>query len=35
MNEGMNIVDSSTYTNQYQLLISSPTATTNSTIQTI
>jgi hypothetical protein len=35
MNEGMNIVDSSTYTNQYQLLISSPTLTTNSTLQTI
>ncbi len=35
MNEGMNIGDASTYTNQYQLLISAPTLTTNSTLQTI
>jgi hypothetical protein len=35
MNGGMSIVDASTYTNQYQLLISAPTLTTNSTLQTI
>jgi hypothetical protein len=35
INERMNIVDRSTYTNQYQLLISSPTLTPNSTLQTI
>jgi hypothetical protein len=31
----MNIVDASTYTNQYQLLVNPPTLTTNSTLQTI
>ena len=31
----MTVADGSTYTNQYQLLISPPTSTTNSTIQTI
>jgi hypothetical protein len=31
----MSIVDASTYTYQYQLLICPPTATTNSTLQTI
>ncbi len=33
--EGMNIVDSSSYSGQYQLAISPPTGTTNSKIQTI
>ncbi len=35
MNEEMNIFDSSTWTNQYQLLISPPTLTTYPTLQTI
>ena len=35
VNEGINIVDSSSSANQYQVSISPPTATTNSKIQTI
>jgi len=33
--EELGIVDKSTYTNQYQLLVNPPTLTTNSTLQTI
>jgi hypothetical protein len=35
LSEGLGIVDKSTYTNQYQLLVNPPTLTTNSTLQTI
>jgi hypothetical protein len=35
VHEGLNIADSSSYANQYQVSISPPTAITNSRIQTI
>ncbi len=35
LSEGLGIVDKSTYTNQYQLLVNAPTLTANSTLQTI